>query len=437
MAEVILQDFDYMQREPRQHALVKESTVVVQPLNKPIARKGAVEFNIPASEYFTSLHDATLHVKCKITKNNMVACDHAHATAADKVMPVNNVFHSIWSKVLVYVNGHVAEMADNYGYKAYLATLLSMDKAVMDVRGELTGWAKDTAGSMDATASDGANLGGRARGAMFASSRVVNLVGHLQSDIFMQGCSIPPGNAVKVVLHPAPDTFVLMAAKDSEYEMHVVDAELHVVRQAVAPSLTQAVARLTEKRNLKLNYRRTEVTMRNIMPLKTENVEVFAAGTALPDRILIGIVKNTAYSGQIESNPYNFLKLDYDSVQLTVDSKQYPSLPYKPEFGSTDPNYYPLYNSLLHEFNADKANHMINVTPNEYINGYTLFPFRLTPRSCSGDVLGEALTGGVTLTLTKKAEGTGTLTAIILSEYRSEYEICPVGAAASLALPQS
>jgi hypothetical protein len=227
-----------------------------------------------------------------------------------------------------------------------------------------------------------------------------------------------------------------MAAAGSEYEMHIVSAELHVVRQTVAPSLTQAVAHLTEKRNLKLYYRRTEVTMRNIKPLQTEVVEVFASGTSLPDRILIGVVKNTAYSGQIESNPYNFLKLDYNTVQLAVDNKQFPSSPYTPDFGN-EANYLPLYNSLLHEFNADKGNHMINITPNEYINGYTLFPFRLTPRSCSGDVLGEPLTGAVTLTLTKKAEQTGQLTAIILSEYRSEYEICPVGAVASVAQPQA
>jgi hypothetical protein len=435
MTEVILPDFDYMQREPRQHSLLYETTVVVKPEGTTIARGKAIEFEIPESEHFTSLHDATLQVRCKITRKDKVVCDHAHQTAADKVMPINNVFHSMWNKVSVYVNGHLAEMSDNYGYKAYLATLLSMDKAVMDVRGELTGWSKDTPGFMDVAASDGENLGGRVRGASFANSRVVTMVGHVQSDIFMQGCSIPPKTLVRVVLQPAPDNFVLMAGAGKEYEMHIESAELHVVRQHTPPSLAQAVTSLTAKRNLKLNYRRTEVTMRNIKGVMSESVALYSASAPLPDRILVGIVTNKAYAGQIESNPYHFRKLDYETLQLTVDSRNYPSLPYKPDFGNKN-DYYPLYNSLLHEFNADTTNHTLNITPSEYYNGYTLYPFRLTPRSCCGDVLGEPLTGSVTLTLTKKTEATEQLTLIVLSEYRSEYEISPIGSVASDPRPQ-
>jgi hypothetical protein len=310
-----------------------------------------------------------------------------------------------------------------------------MDKAVMDVRGELTGWAKDTAGHMDVAVSDGANAGGVVRGRTFASSKTVTMIGHLQNSMFMQGCSIPPKHLIKVVLEPAPDNFLLMAAAGKKYEMHIETAELHVVRQHTAPSLVHAVTNLTAKRNLKLNYRRTEVTGINIRGLMSEKVTLFSDTTALPDRLLIGITTNKAYAGQIQSNPYNFVTLDYAVLQLTVDGHNFPSNPYKPDFGNKN-DYYPLYDCLLHEFNADKANHMINVTPTEYFRGYTLYPFRLTPRSCCGDVLGETKSGAVILELTKTTQSAEQLTLIVLSEYRSEYEISPVGGSAQLAQPQ-
>jgi hypothetical protein len=261
------------------------------------------------------------------------------------------------------------------------------------------------------------------------------MVGRLMSDIFMQGCSIPPKTSIKVVLHPAPASFVLMAAADSEYEMHIEHAQLNIVRQVTPMPLVQAVENLREKRNIKLNYRRTEVTMLNIKGRQKESVSLFSDSAPLPDRIVVGFVTSKAYAGQIESNPYNFQKLDYTSLQLTVDGVKYPNEPYRPDFGNSD-DYHSIYNSLLHEFNADTSNHMINVTPAEFLSGYTLYPFRLTPRACCGDVLGDPLSGPVNLDLVKKTEASDTLTLIVLAEYRSEYEIAEVGGVSSEPRPQ-
>jgi hypothetical protein len=70
---------------------------------------------------------------------------------------------------------------------------------------------------------------------------------------------------------------------------------------------------------------------------------------------------------------------------------------------------------------------MVNVTLKEFGTGYTLFPFRFVPRTCSGDVLGEPIKGAVTLTWNLKAALTELITAILLVERRSEYEIRELG----------
>lgn len=434
-AETILTDFSYGHREPRQHSILKETSLVVPPLYpyNQVDRKKEITFDVPESEHFTPLHEAKLKVTCKITKKNGVACNHVGA-GADVVAPINNVFHSLFSKVSVYLNNHLAEMGDNYAYKAYLGTLLTYDKAVMDVRGALTVWEKDTATKMDTAAAAGGNSGSIARSAAFANSKVVTMIGRLQSDIAMQGCSIPPNTRIKFVLEQAEDNFLLMTPVDSEYEMHILTAELLVQRQHVPPSLTKAVKSMTAQRNIKLNYRRVEVVTDNIDGTKTEIVKLFPVDSVLPDRILLGFVTNKAYAGQLESNPFNFQHFDYTSIQLVGDGVNYPSEAYTPDFGGKD--YLKLYDSLLREFNADNENHMINITPNEFANGYTLIPFRLVPRACSGDVLGESATGSVSLKLVKKTESAEKLTIIALCEYRSEYEITKVGEASNVAQPQ-
>jgi hypothetical protein len=165
------------------------------------------------------------------------------------------------------------------------------------------------------------------------------------------------------------------------------------------------------------------------------NVTLFDATVALPDRLLVGIVTNKAYAGQAEFNPFNFQHFDIQSIVLQVDGREYPNIPYTPDFGTSN-DYISLYDSLLREYNADNENHMLNILPKEFANGYTLFPFRLVPRALSGDVLGEPITGPATLKVIFKTQPTETLTIIVLSEYRSEYEVRQVGEAGSEPKPQ-
>ncbi len=434
MAEPILHEFDYSYREARQHSVVSETTLVVMPQNNTVTRGKDIVFDIPGTDQFIALHKTKLKLRCKITKKNGEACDHAHADRPDVVTAVNNVFHSLFSSATLHMNGHMAELSDNYPYKAYLGTLLTYDKEVMDVRGRMIGWSKDTQGQMDVASSAGANNGAKERGKWFANSKEVTMIGRLHLDFFAQGRSIPPQTKLKIALKPAPDNQVLMAPAGSEYEMHIVAAELLVCVQQAPLSLVEAANKLASKGNLKLNYRRVEVTTENSQGSKKENITLFK-NAPLPDRFLVGIVTNKAYAGQYEFNPFNFLHCDINSMQVIVDSTNYPSLAYTPEFENDD-GHLQLYDSLLCEFNADSENHMINITPKEFANGYTFFPFRLVPRACCGEVLGEPIKGNVTLKILRKDKSTETLTVIILSEHRSEYEIGKIGGVSTEPKPQ-
>jgi hypothetical protein len=422
--EYFLPDLAYWRKENTQHAITRVSHEVVRPTNV-LQHQSDIIFDIQRSTAFTALHESKLKVHCRVTKANNVACNHAAGSGADTVSVVNNAFHSLWKQVSIEINGHKTDSNDMYAYRAYFDTLLTYDRDVLAVRGDLIGWSKDTAGKMDDTSSAGDNVGAKIRGAQFASSKTVVMIGRLHTDIWMQGLSIVPDTAIKVTLTPAKDSFVLTAASGTAYEMHIEKAELLICRQTAAPSLQNTYSTLADARLLRVPMRRVKVTSHNIKSGAIEETipKLFYSDKALPDRFFVAFVTNKAHSGRPECNPFNFQHFDLESIHAEVNGLSVPTRPYTPNFTATGTDYIEEYDSLLREFNADDENRAIDITSKEFANGYTIFPFRLVPRMCGGDVLGEPIQGNVSLTVKFRAALTEVITAIIISEHRDAFEL--------------
>jgi hypothetical protein len=428
-AEPILPDFDYFSKEPVQNAIRRVTYEKVLPTGT-LQHGGDITFNVPRSTAFTALHETALYVRVKVTKANKVACNHAASQEPDSVSVVNNVVHTLWKQVCVYLNGHLAESSDSYPYRAYVDTLTSFDGDVMSVRGELQGWMKDTAGHGDEAEvlkSGSKNEGGKLRGEPFKNSSVVLLIARLHSDVFLQGRSIPPSTSIDVVLSPSKDSFVLTAPSGSAYEMHIESAYLDVARQHVAPSLLQAITSLTEQQNVQLRLRRVKATTYNIKSGTTQETipKLFYSENALPDRFLVFFVKNTAHAGKYECNPFLFEHFGIETLVADVNGINVPCRPYETKFSRGD--YRQAYHALLREFNSDEENHVINLTPKDFSEGYAIFPFRVVPRTCSGEYLGPPEKGNISLSLKFASALTEVITAVILSEHRDTYEIRPAG----------
>ena len=75
---------------------------------------------------------------------------------------------------------------------------------------------------------DGGNTGLVERPSYIAESRVVEMMGRLHADLFLQDRFLLNGASVKVRLVPSKDAFSLMAGgQNLDYKMHIVDAVLH------------------------------------------------------------------------------------------------------------------------------------------------------------------------------------------------------------------
>ena len=209
---------------------------------------GPIEFLIPGSgDDYLDFANTMLHVQVKVTRANGDDLD-----LADPVGPVNNWLHSLFSQVDVYLNGTLVTPSTNtYAYRAYIETLLSYGTDAKDT--QLTGqlWHKDTATRMDAVdIVDGAasNAGFVARRDNIVRSRVVDLIGRLHVDMFMQDKFLINGVDVKIRLVRSKAAFARMAGGNNpDYRITIVNATLFAKKATLNPTVQMAHTRSSNR----------------------------------------------------------------------------------------------------------------------------------------------------------------------------------------------
>ena len=97
----------------------------------------------------------------------------------------------------------------------------------------------------------------------------------------------------------------------------------------------------------------------------------------LPKSIVIGMVDNYAFTGEYEKNPFAFKHYDLEYLAFYVDGKQFPAKPLQPQY---------LTGSAVREFHQlalatgkHLKNNALSIDREDFLKGYTLYAFNLTP----------------------------------------------------------
>ena len=141
----------------------------------------------------------------------------------------------------------------------------------------------------------------------------------------------------------------------------------------------------------------------------------------LPKRVVIGMVENKAFNGDMEMNPFNFRHFDVNYLALHVDGKQIPAKPLTPDF--TNALYTRSYASLFTGtgfMGHDRGN---QITYDEYANGFTLFAYDLTPDLDDGGQFHLVKQGNLRLELHFKTALPETINVIVYAEFDNVVEI--------------
>ena len=173
------------------------------------------------------------------------------------VAPVNNWLHSLLNQMDVYRNDTlVTPWSNTYPYRAYVDTVLSYGAEANNTQLTSQLWYKDTAGHIDATTVDGGNTGRVERRRYIAESRIVEMMGRLHVDLFLQDRFLLNGVSVKIRLVRGKDAFSLMAGgQNPDYKVQIVDAVLFAPKAVLSPTVQMAHIKALEKGTAKYPIR--------------------------------------------------------------------------------------------------------------------------------------------------------------------------------------
>ena len=406
---------------PTQTAIESSQWVEYRPITT-LSDSSPIEFVITGSgEEYVDLSESYLQVTAKILKTN--GGDLAQTKGADgtvtgddaDVGPVNLWLHSLFSQVDVSLNERLVTPSMNtYPYRAYLETLLSYGPAAKESYLTAAMWYKDTAKHME---DHQLNKGFKSRQEWSLGSKQVVMIGRPHLDLCFQDRLMLNGVDIKMRLVRSKDAFSLMG----EGKVKIEDVALFVRKVKVDPSVQLDHIRGLERMSAKYPLCRVETKVFSVpkhnMMANQENLFL----GQLPNRMVIGMVENTAFNGDKDKNPYNFKHFDVNYLALHVDGKQIPAKPLTPKFDDKlcTRSYASLFTGTGF-MGHDRGN---QISRDEYADGFTLFAFDLTPDLDEGGHFHLVKQGNLRLELHFATQLPETINVIVYAEFDNVIEV--------------
>jgi hypothetical protein len=413
-------ELDLFSVPPTQTSVESGSFVEYHPISS-LTDGGPIEFEVSSTGTdYIDYANSYLYVRAKITKSNGT-----NLADTDKVGPVNNFLHSLFSQVDVTLNGTMITNSTNtYPYRAYIETLLSYGPPAKKSHLTASLFFKDEAGKMDvsdpkAAAADG-NKGLAKRASFTSESAEVDMIGRIHSDIFFQERYMLNEVNTRIKLTRSKDAFCLMAAEQA-YKVQLTAAAFFVRKVKISPSVYLAHAKTLESGMAKYPIRRVICKTFTIPAgyLDVSHEKLFTG--QLPTRLIVGCVDNTAFNGDVTKNPFNFKHFSLNEVMVYLDGQQLGIKPLSSNFARGQ--YISAFTSLFNgtgKSNRDEGN---DIDRSDFANGYTLYAFDLSPDLSENDHFNLACQGTVRLDLKFATALPHTVTVVAYAEFENIIEI--------------
>ena len=313
-----------------------------------------IEFYIPAA-HLAFIDLTKCRIKTKLTIYKIDGKTPMDSTCL--VAPVANTLFSAFRSAEVLINDVRigGNSNQNWGYKAYVDVLLEKNKEFIETMGLCQGTAPDTPHFMDETdVTKSKNIGLRKRYLFMKDSGSVELSGFLPFDLCKVDKFLPPKVNLRFKFFPANSTYFLMTGETKAYTFAITEATLYIsyiipsdtmyTRYMKAIQSRPAVFKIRES-NLRAYVCAKGNTAVHIDNILTENS---------PDTVLIFMVKNTGYTGEYKSNPYNLANFKLNFCSLFYEGELINGLSYTSRFEDDkdrdnpkyDHNFTDLYSNL-------------------------------------------------------------------------------------------
>lgn len=405
---------------PIQMAVEEGQWVEYNPVSS-ITSSAPLEFTVSGSgEEYIDLSKTLIEVKAVIKQSNGQI-----AQKAANVAPINNTLQSLFSQVDLSLNDvPVSSSTNTYAYRAFLENNLNFGRDAKESRLSAGLYFIDDnihqAHPTPQDENDEPNSGLQRRHEICAG-KTFDMIGGIHADICHQNRYLINGVTLRLRMTRSKDQFVLMGAADHTVE--IVSAKLWMRKLKIAPSLALAHEKMLLKKTAKYPINRVELKVFHLPSgLKSFTRDALFQGQ-LPKRIILGIVDNRAYNGDVGLNPFDFKHCDLNYLTLHLDGKQIPFSALKPSYAND--NYIRSYFTQFCSANGINSDTGNTVDREEFKDGNTLYCFDLTPdlSSSNGHHFNLAKKGNLRVEMGFEKVMPFTGNVIVYSEFESIIEI--------------
>ena len=380
---------DLFSQRPIQTDIEDVTYVYYYPLVSPQGNDGPIEFYIPGNMlYFLDLKDISLGVHAKV--NGPAG---ANLAADVNVAPINNYLHSLFEDITISLNGTTIEGGSHlYPYKAYLTNLLLYGTEAKKTQLQTSGWAKDQAGHFN----DAVNTGFVTRKAWVAQSATYEMEGPLLLDICMQGKLLLNQVDIRIRMTRTSPAFNLLSLDAGNAQVQAVGSIQHAYLKVKQVQVSADKARQIEAglatRNAIYPIQRTEMINFTIGQGVQSHIQENLFHNRRPKMLVMAMLPNADFNGNLRRNPFRFPHSSLNFLGLYIDGKPVPHIPITPDFPNH--NYADVYRNLYRAVEMLNQDGDIDITKNDFGNGYTLFGYVLSPDGKPAGNVGQPLLSG-------------------------------------------
>lgn len=368
---------------------------------------------------YTDLRKSRLYVKAKIVKG-----DGSSLADSENVGLINLPLQSMFSQMDVYLNNKLVSFnTNNYPWKAYMKTILfsGRDELLSQKQAEL--FIKETGDLSDAASVSGGNVGLVMRYAYTKKSFIFELEGNLMEDVFEFDKYLINGVDIYIKLFRSSAPFIFLSTETSpSYKLKLLDVVYKVAKVRVDPGVLLQHSKQLETVPVKYPLTRNEVKMNTVSKGSTEFYWDNMFPQAIPDRLIVGMVKQKAVNGDYGVNPFNFEHFKITDVSLSVNGESLPGRPLQIDFGDNR-NYVSAYTRLFDACGKWNKDAGLYISREDFGNGYTFFAFNITPYFFEEDYINLIRRGNTRLEMKFSAATTDAVNVVVLATFSSMLEI--------------
>ena len=388
-----------------------EDTIRVAPV-RSLDNQGPIEFCVPAHPTaLTDLRESFLSVSLSVkragkpivhrtglTESNLVDPDSiaAWATPATgstagedaNLSCVNNLMHSLFGEVHVYLNEVELERQSDYWLAAFTQVKTGFDREHKESALEyLFGWYDDEAGAYSAKTN---SAHAKRQKHLLLNGKTVHFKARLQLGMMSMPAYLPNHTSLKIVMHRKNASLPLIwidaqvAKPDGDYAIDISHAEFETRRVNLLPSVLADYEREFGPKKLgRFSFTKTECKAFTI-PASGNDVTLDNMFTGpMPETVTICLLPNKAYHGHLDTNPFDFGHYDMNFAVLQGNGVLYPA-----------PNGYDRMQLKTSNRFADAYLNLFRIHPHgitrsDFVKGGFMLPFQLHSSGKTGVVTGR------------------------------------------------